>query len=258
MIGVFDSGVGGLTVLSSVARLMPDTSLVYVADKANAPYGDLTLTKLVQRSRLITQWLIAKGCTLIVIACNTATAAAIDILRTEFDVPIVGVEPGVKPAAISSQTQCIGIMATTNTVASVRYQKLLERFLPSVNIVSQGCAGLADAIEQDSEQIEVLLKRYSEPLIAQGADQIVLGCTHYPLVKSQLKALVAEPIQIVDTSDAIALEVQRQYLSLTSAQATKQPIELYSTGSNASMARTINAYPALAWLVGTPVEHCDI
>lgn len=258
MIGVFDSGVGGLTVLSSVARLMPDTSLIYLADRAHAPYGDLTEDKLLQRSRVITQWLISQGCSLIVVACNTATAIAIDVLRDEFKVPIVGVEPGVKPAAISSQSHSIGIMATENTVASARYKNLLERFMPSVNIISQGCTGLADAIEQNSSDIEALLQRYSQPLITAGADQLVLGCTHYPLVKDQLKALVGNNIQIVDTSDAVAYEVKRRYLTIPSEHRSTSTIALYTTGSDLSIKRTVKAYPGLSWLSETPVLFCDI
>ncbi|MFQ3229806.1 glutamate racemase [Reinekea sp.] len=258
MIGVFDSGVGGLTVLSSVAQLMPNTSLIYVADRAHAPYGDLTEAKLLQRSRLITQWLIAQGCSLIVIACNTATALAIDTLREEFDLPIVGVEPGVKPAAISSQSHCIGIMATENTVASSRYKRLLERFMPSVKIISQGCMGLADAIEQDSNKIAALLERYSQPLISAGADQLVLGCTHYPLVKDQLSALVGRKIQIVDTSDAVALEVKRRYLNVPNTEEQNASIALFSTGSDLSINRTVRAYASLSWLIETPVQFCDI
>jgi glutamate racemase len=250
MIGVFDSGVGGLTVLSQIRAQLPDTPILYLADQAHAPYGDLTQARVIERSRLISQWLQTQGCTLVVVACNTATALAIDALRASFDIPIVGVEPGIKPAAIQSLSQRIGILATANTVASDRYLRLLERVLPDIEILSQGCAGLADAIEQQSADLDQLLQRYCQPLIDQGVDQIVLGCTHYPLVKERIARLVGPQVTIVDTSGAIALEVKRRYPQDLAGPQVGAPIRLYTTGSAAEFDRLVGAYPLLAWLSG--------
>jgi glutamate racemase len=248
MIGVFDSGIGGLALLSHIRAQLPDTPILYLADQAYAPYGDLTHDRVVERSRVISQWLQAQGCTLVVVACNTATALAIEALRTFCAIPIVGVEPGIKPAALQSLSQRIGILATENTVASTRYLLLLERFLPDVEILSQGCAGLADAIEQQSEDLDQRLLRYCQPLIDWGVDQIVLGCTHYPLVKERIALLVGPQVTIVDTSGAIALEVKRRYPQLRTGPHGDTSSALYTTGSAVRFDSSVRAYPRLAWL----------
>ncbi|TXR54922.1 glutamate racemase [Reinekea thalattae] len=204
MIGVFDSGLGGLTVLTQLKIHYPKLSLLYVADQHYSPYGNKPAELIVQRCRSITQWLVDQGCSVIVVACNTATALAIELLREEFDLPIVGVEPGVKPAALSSQCKKIAVLATENTVSSQRYSELLSRFLPSVTVVSQRCVGLADAIEHSSEQLPRLIKKYCQPLVAEGVDHIVLGCTHYPLITDQILTALGKPVAIVDTGRAVA------------------------------------------------------
>ncbi len=255
MIGVFDSGVGGFTVLSAIKQRLPDVSLVYIADQAYAPYGNLTAQCIIDRSLLITRWLIDQGCSLVVVACNTATAVAIDVLRENIDLPIVGVEPGIKPAALNSVSQKIGILATENTVASVRYLNLIERFVPDVNIISQGCAGLADAIEHQTEQLPVLLEKYCQPLVAQGVDQIVLGCTHYPLVKEQINQVCGNKISIIDTSDAIAAEVFRRY---ESAPRSRPKLEVYTTEYQHHLLDTFTHYDALNWLQDFPTQTVDL
>jgi len=257
MIGIFDSGVGGLTILSKIRELLVETPLVYVADHAYAPYGDLTHENVTDRSIAITQWLIDKGCSLVVVACNTATAISVDALRRQFDVPIVGVEPGVKPAAINSITQRIGILATENTVASQRYQCLLERYLPDVEIISQGCGGLADAIEKKSPDIDHLLKKYCEPLIEKNVDQIVLGCTHYPLVKDRLKQIAGENISVIDTSEAIAQEVKRRlYVGVDAVSSVS--IRLHTTGATPQLVDVVKAYKSLDGLRDVTVTQCLI
>ena len=250
MIGVFDSGVGGLTVLTQIKQRLPTTPLVYVADHAFSPYGDLSQAQVLQRSLWLSAWLIEQGCELIVVACNTATAIAIDELRRQFSVPIVGVEPGIKPAALSSKTQKIAILATENTLASQRYKQLIERFMPNVEVISQGCSGLADAIESAPEKVDVLLKRYALPLVERDVDQIVLGCTHYPLIKSQLKLLLPASISIVDTSDAIALEVVRRLPSSSAPLANIGEVSLNTTGEQSHFHNVLARYELLQWLHG--------
>lgn len=252
MIGVFDSGLGGLTILSTVRTHLPDVPLCYVADHAYTPYGNLTADCVQTRSKLITQWLIDQGCSLVVVACNTATAIAIDRLREDFSIPIVGVEPAVKPAAIKSKTQKIGILATENTVTSGRYLKLLERFLPQASMISEACTGLADAIEQNSPQIDALLARYCEPLVNQGVDQIVLGCTHYPLVKDRIAQYVGADISIVDASEAVAMEVRRRYSMLNRENPAGIDVRLFTTGSWQKFEQAIQHYESLRWLQGAP------
>lgn len=252
MIGVFDSGLGGLTVLNSIRQRLPAQSLLYVADQAFTPYGDRSERAVRERSRLISDWLIAQGCQVIVIACNTATAIAIDDLRRELSVPIVGVEPGVKPAAIHSLTRKIGILATENTVASERYQRLIQAFLPNVDVISQGCSGLADAIESEPSAVSPLLERYLAPLLDEGVDQIVLGCTHYPLIRSQIEALAGDRARIVDTSDAIAQEVARRLPA--DCMDTSVEIRWFTTRFDAAQAGRLHRYDCLEALTGLQPE----
>jgi glutamate racemase len=258
MIGVFDSGVGGLTVLSKIRQHCPELPLMYVADSLFAPYGELSAVKVQERSVRLSQWLLDQGCDLIVVACNTATALAIDHLREDITVPIVGVEPGIKPAALNSKTHTIGILATENTVVSQRYTHLMERFLPNVEVLSQGCSGLADAIEQASDNTYFLLKKYIDPMVSRGADHLVLGCTHYPLVKDPLKAIVPENVTIVDTSDAIALEVKRRYLNEVGSNIGDGSTQLFVTGELTRFTEVVNYYESLRWLIEKPVTSLEL
>ncbi|WP_196158100.1 glutamate racemase [Reinekea sp. G2M2-21] len=257
MIGVFDSGVGGLTVLTQIRQRVPDAALLYVADQAYSPYGDLSEAQVFERSRLITQWLIGQGCAVIVIACNTATAIAIDQLRSLFSIPIVGVEPGVKPAALSSRTGKVAILATENTLASQRYRRLMAGFLPNVTVLNQACSGLADAIEFRPTEIPALLDKYTSAFEAEGVDQVVLGCTHYPLIIEELKRVLPAAINIVDTSDAIAQEVARRAapLLLTKDAVT---VSLRTTAKPQEMERMIKRYSSLAWLQGIPAASLNL
>ncbi len=247
MIGVFDSGVGGLTVLSQIRQRLPEISLIYVADQAYSPYGDLSAAQVLERSQVITQWLVDQGCSVIVVACNTATAIAIDRLREQFSVPIVGVEPGVKPAALSSKTGKVAILATENTLASQRYSHLISSFLPNVSVISQACSGLADAIESRPDDIGPLLARYTSAFAAEGVDQVVLGCTHYPLVTAEIRALLPSSIDIVDTSGAIASEVARR-AEVAVHPKTKPSIDLWTTGNPLNFQNIIGRYQTLSWL----------
>jgi glutamate racemase len=252
MIGVIDSGIGGLTVLNRIRAHLPEASLTYIADHAFAPYGDLAAEKVTERIRFLSRWLIDEGASIIVIACNTATATSIDAIRQEFPIPFVGVEPGVKPAVLSSKTQTVGILATENTVSSLRYQKLIQRFLPNSQVISQGCSGLADAIEAHPDRVPGLLQQFLAPLIEAGADQIVLGCTHYPLAKSQIASLLPTGTVIVDTSDAIAQEVVRKY---SGGAAETGGTRLYTSGDQSAMQVAIGRTESLDSLRAFPVEE---
>lgn len=244
MIGVFDSGIGGLTVLTHLQQAMPTVPFIYVADHAFAPYGELSQEAVKRRSEQVSEWLLAQGCQVIVVACNTATALAIDGLRAQFSVPFVGVEPGIKPA-VSRSKNSIGILATQNTAASQRYQKLLQRLNPTVPVYTQGCIGLADAIEH-CEATDSLLQKYLTPLIDQGVDHLVLGCTHYPLVQKAITQRSGQ-VAIIDTGPAVAAETRRQYQKVASKGQT-QTIRLYSTGRVEAMKAAIHYYPMLLGL----------
>jgi len=221
-IGVFDSGVGGLTILRAVRQALPRENLAYVADAAYVPYGQKSPEQIRDRALAIGGFLLQQGAKVIVVACNTATAAAIDVLRARLAVPFVGVEPAVKPAVAATRSGVVGVLATPATLASERYRSLLERFAGGIRIVAQPCAGLAEHIERgdlDGEGTELLLRGFVEPLLAQGADVIVLGCTHYPLVAHIVQRIAGPGVAVIENGTAVAKEVARQLTLLGSARA---------------------------------------
>jgi glutamate racemase len=212
-IGIFDSGVGGLTILRAVRQALPCENLVYVADAAHVPYGQKTPEQIRERAMAIGGFLVGQGAKVIVVACNTATAAAIDMLRARLAVPFVGVEPAIKPATAATRSGVVGVLATPSTLASERYRSLIERFAAGIRIVAQPCAGLAEHIERgdlDGERTEQLLRGFVEPLLAAHADVIVLGCTHYPLVAHIVQRIAGPGVAVIENGTAVAKEVARQ------------------------------------------------
>jgi glutamate racemase len=207
-IGVFDSGVGGFTVLRELRALIPDARLRYLADTAYAPYGSRSPEDIRARSVAITEHLIAQGASLIVIACNTATAHAIEALRARWpDLPFVGTEPGIKPAVAASRNGRIGLLATAATAASGRLRALIERHAGDRQIVVQGCPGVVDHIEAgdlDSPALRALVQRHCEPLRAAGVDTALLGCTHYPLIEPLWRAALGPDVQLLRIETAVA------------------------------------------------------
>lgn len=218
-IGIFDSGVGGLSVLRHIHALLPHESLLYFADTAFSPYGDKTEAAVAARSLAIGAFLVARGAKALVVACNTATVAAIARLRVAYPhLPIVGVEPGLKPGAAASRNGKVAVMATDGTLAGAKFQLLHHQLSQSsqATFLLRGCTGLADQIELgqlDSTELTAMLRRYILPLLEQGADTLVLGCTHYPLVRTAIEAIVAEAgashVVLVDTGDAVARQLGR-------------------------------------------------
>jgi len=209
-IGIFDSGVGGLSVTQAIRRRLPHAELLYAADTAHAPYGDRTEEFLCDRSERIARFLCDQGAQMIVVACNTATAAAVARLRAGApDLPLVGVEPGVKPAVALSSARRIGVLATTRTLSSEKFRKLAEAHADGATLVLQPCPGLADAIETaDDPAIDLLVQRYCAPLRDAGVDVAVLGCTHYPFARALFERALPG-VQLVDTADAIARQTAR-------------------------------------------------
>jgi glutamate racemase len=222
-IGVFDSGVGGLTILRAVRQALPCEHLVYVADAAYLPYGQKSPEQLRDRAMAIGGFLVLQGAKVVVVACNTATAAAIDVLRARLPIPFVGVEPAVKPAAAATRSGVVGVLATPATLASERYRSLIERFAGDIRIVAQPCAGLAEHIERgdlDGERTEQLLRGFVEPLLAERADVIVLGCTHYPLVAHIVQRIAGPGVAVIENGTAVAKEVARQLTLRGSARSS--------------------------------------
>lgn len=213
IIGVFDSGVGGLSVLQHIRRLFPNERLIYVADSGHVPYGGKPAHYIEQRSHALTRFLVSRGADAIVIACNTATAAAVASLREQFGIPIVGMEPAVKPAIAATGSGVVGVLATIGTLESARFAALLERYAGTVEIVTQSCPGLVEQVEQGDLgglRTRELVERYTAPLLARGADTLILGCTHYPFLAPLIRDVVGDRIALVDTGAAVARQLLRR------------------------------------------------
>jgi glutamate racemase len=214
-IGVFDSGLGGLSVLLEVRRALPHEDLVYVADSGHAPYGDKPADHINRRAQAILEFLVQHGAKAVVVACNTATGIAVDELRARWSVPIVGIEPAVKPAAGTTKTGVVGVLATRQTIASPRFARLVRTFGSGVDILPQACPGLVERVEAGdvaSESTRALVGDYVRPLIAQGADTLVLGCTHYPFLTAVIADVAGPGVTIIDPAAAVARELKRRLM----------------------------------------------
>ncbi|NLE45456.1 MAG: glutamate racemase [Chloroflexi bacterium] len=213
LIGVFDSGVGGLSVWREIVRLMPGEDTIYLADQAHVPYGTQSLGTVRYLSEGIARFLIDRGARVIVIACNTASAAALWHLRRTFpNVPFVGMEPAIKPAVEHTRTGIVGVIATPATFQGDLFASLLERYAGDVRVLTQVCPGLVEAIEAgalDTPATDCLLRDCLSPLVEQGIDQLVLGCTHYPFVRPAIERIVGHGVAIVDPAAAVARQVAR-------------------------------------------------
>ena len=212
-IGVFDSGVGGLTVLEEIQQLLPHESLLYVADCGYIPYGEKTPAFICERLHRVAAFFRERGAKALVIACNTATVAAVADLRKSYpDWPLVGMEPAVKPATAATRSGVVGVLATTGTLQSAKFAALLDRFATDVRVITRPCPGLVELIETGdlgSPALRQLLQSYVEPLLSAGCDTIILGCTHYPFLRPLLADLVPADVAIIDTGAAVARQLQR-------------------------------------------------
>jgi glutamate racemase len=210
-IGVMDSGVGGLTVLQHIHRLLPHEHLNYVADSQYAPYGSLSPESITDRCFTIADFLIEQNVKALVVACNTATAASIQLMRAKYALPIIGMEPAVKPAALASKNGIIGILATVGTLKSAQFAALLTNYGQDIQVHTQGCIGLVECIERGeihTASTKALIAEYCVPLLEAGADTIVLGCTHYPFVREVIQGVVGEGVTVIDTGEAVAKHLQ--------------------------------------------------
>ncbi len=244
-IGVFDSGVGGLSVLRHIRAALPGERLIYVADSGHVPYGDKPPSYIEQRARAISRFLIEQGADAIVIACNTATAAAAATLRGEFALPIVAMEPAVKPAVAATRSGVVGVLATVGTLQSARFAALLEKHAGDVEIVTQGCPGLVEQVERGDlagPDTRALIKRYTAPLLARGADTIILGCTHYPFLAPLIRSVAGADVALVDTGAAVARQLERRLQAELPqrAPATQGATQFWSSGDVQLASRTVS------------------
>ena len=210
-IGVFDSGVGGTSIWKEIQKLLPKESTIYLADSKNAPYGEKSRERILQLSIKNTELLLDKGCKLIVVACNTATTNAIDFLRNNYDVPFIGIEPAIKPAALQSKSKTVGILATKGTLSSSLFHSTSENHAGGIKIIEQEGTGLVPLIESgkvNSDETKTLLSSYLKPMLEKGIDYLVLGCTHYPYLIPVLEEMLPENVQIIDSGEAVARQTK--------------------------------------------------
>ncbi|WP_394174594.1 glutamate racemase [Thalassotalea litorea] len=220
-IGVFDSGLGGLSICRAIRDALPQEQLLYFADTANNPYGNKSEQFLHQRAEQIVEFFSKRGCKAIVVACNTATVHSINKLRARFDIPVIGVEPGIKPAVKATRTGRVGVLATKQTLDSDSFARLKHQVYTDVNtdveVIGQACPDFVALVESgrfdDTLTYETVIN-YVQPLIEQNCDQIVLGCTHFSFLTEPISKLIAGKASIVDTSMAIALQLQRRLQAL--------------------------------------------
>lgn len=212
-IGVFDSGVGGLSVLGEIRRELPHEDLLYAADSAHAPYGEKTAAFIEQRAHAIVGFLHERGAKAIVVACNTATGVAVDALRARWRMPVVGIEPAIKPAVAATKSGVVGVLATSQTIVSARFTRLIAAFAGGVQVVPQACPGLVEQVEKgdlSSAETRALVGEYVRPLLARGADTLVLGCTHYPYLGPVIAAVAGPGVEVINPAAAVARELRRR------------------------------------------------
>jgi glutamate racemase len=251
-VGIFDSGLGGLSILRHIRAQLPHEHLVYVADTGFAPYGDKPEHVVAERSLAVARFLVERGAKAIVVACNTATISAVKLMRERFpDLPIVGVEPGLKPAAAATRSGKVGVLATERTLAGAKFLQLRDQITEAsgAQFLLQPCRGLVDRIELgDTEGTRDLLQRYVTPLLDQGADTLVLGCTHYPLVQAAIEDVIAaagaRDITLVDTGEAVARQLVRLldtgHLLRPASSPAPARLEAYTSASATALSAAFN------------------
>ncbi|TXI92774.1 MAG: glutamate racemase [Burkholderiaceae bacterium] len=269
-VGVFDSGIGGLSVVKHLRQQLPNENFIYFADTAYAPYGERTTEELIDRSLKITAFLLDKGIKALIIACNTATAAAVAELRRRYpQLIIIGMEPGIKPAAARSESKVVGVLATRSTLNSKKFQELSGKLAleTQTQFIPQACVGLVNEIERgdlNSPKLLELLRLYVHPLLAQGVDTLVLGCTHYPFVETQIRKTIDEfdankNIFLIDTGAAIARRLQQlllehQLMCIEKKKESESHLQVWST------APTNTTSTALGYIdePSTTIQNCKL
>ncbi|MGQ9675854.1 MAG: glutamate racemase [Chloroflexota bacterium] len=244
-IGMFDSGVGGLSVMREIRRLLSREDILYLADTAHCPYGTRTREEIQQLTGAIAEFLISQGAKLIVVACNTASVASLPYLRAKFSVPFVGMVPAVKPAASASQARRVGVMATNATFQGEMFDDLVQRFAADVQVVKQVCPGLVHAVEKgelDTVETKRLLAEYVQPLVEARVDTIVLGCTHYVFLRSDIEEIVGPAVAVIDSGQAVARQVARvlRERGLENTSAIQGQNQYFTTGDAEQVAAVIS------------------
>ena len=245
-IGVFDSGVGGLSVLLEIRNQLPAEDLIYVADSAHAPYGDKSAEEIQERAFRIVEFLLEQRAKAIVVACNTATGVAVEALRARWSVPFVAIEPAVKPAAAATKSGIVGVLATRQTIASPRFARLAETWANGARILAQPCPGLVEQIERgqlDTQETDALIATFVRPLIDQGADTLVLGCTHYPFVARSIASIAGSGVTIINPAAAVARELRRRLTdaSLLAPGTDRGNVHFWTTGEPTQLTALLGA-----------------
>ena len=231
-IGLFDSGVGGTSIWKEIIELLPNEDTIYLADSKNAPYGEKSTEEIISLSVKNTELLISKDCKLIIVACNTATTNTIEYLRNNYNVPFIGIQPAIKPAALQSKTGAIGILATKGTLASQLFAKTAYEYTKNISIIEQDGEGLVPLIEAgklDSKELNELLSSYLKPMLNFNIDHLVLGCTHYPYLIPQIKKILGSTVNIIDSGEAVAKQTKAilEKLNLIATSTTQANHQLY-------------------------------
>ena len=210
-IGIFDSGLGGLTIFNEIHAILPHENVIYLADSKNAPYGKKSKDKIIELSIKNTEFLLKKGCKLIVVACNTASTNAVKTLRERYDIPFIRIQPAIKPAAINSKTKTVGILATEGTITSDLFSETSKKFASGVEVVEQIGEGIVELIESGkmhSPEMDALLRKHLYPMLEKKIDYLVLGCTHYPFLIPQLSEIIGYNVNIIDSGEAVARQTK--------------------------------------------------
>ncbi len=250
-IGIFDSGIGGTSIWKEIASTLPYENTCYLADSKNAPYGKRSKDEIIALSIKNTEQLIAFGCKIIVVACNTATTNAIKELRARFELPFIGIEPAIKPAALYTKTQKIGILATKGTLSSQLFAKTSDLYAHHTEVIEVVGAGLVELIEQDktySTEMYQLLESYVQPMVAQNIDHLVLGCTHYPYLIPLLRQMLPKHIQIIDSGAAVAKQTKAILCKhqLTTPNTTTGTHRFYTNSSTTALKNILPTQEQLA------------
>ena len=253
-IGIFDSGVGGTSIWRALNALLPHENTIYLADSKYAPYGNKSKEEIIALSKKNTELLLNKGCKLIVVACNTATTNAIHYLRENYNVPFIGIEPAIKPAALNTKTKTVGILATKGTLSSDLFHKTTDLFTNGIKVIEQVGEGIVPLIENgnvDSKEMKALLQLYLKPMLDANIDYLVLGCTHYPYLIPQLIELLPSRVKIIDSGEAVAIQtkvVLRQHEFLNNTTNTPK-LQFYSNGNPKVMSQLLGG--------GLEVDYLD-
>jgi len=245
-IGIFDSGVGGTSILNEIIKRLPNEDTVYLSDAKNAPYGEKDKSKIIEYSIKNTRFLLNKNCKIIVVACNTATTNAISILRKNYpNIPFIGIEPAIKPASLQTITKCIGVLATKGTLSSELFYKTSSKLSSDIKIIEQNGDGLVNKIENgciNSVETKYLLKKYLTPMLDQNIDCLVLGCTHYPYLIPQIKLIVGNKIKIIDSGFAVARQLENVILKYNLNNKSKVANHLFYCNSNLEVLQNLVKY----------------